>query len=237
MPNIAFLLSGGAGKVFKYKLGATVGVAGTIMMDVAAAAAGLALSTTTSAADAVGGTLDTGVYSATQGDTEGIVSVVINPDAVYRWRICGSATDGTQALIVTNSAVSAAGTTVTITTGETAGTNYDEAMIACISGANVGQSRKVTSVAATTFIVTVPFLNDIAVGDQFIFVPWTPVDVAGNNLQQTTLLKEADQSIALGTGIAARILDLQFDFGSVTAARGNSYVLATLDDHIFNVTT
>lgn len=240
MPNCAFLLSGGAGKIVKYKLNATVSVPGTIMMDTAAAAAGLALSTTTSAADAVGQALDTGTYATTVHtgpSAEGVVSVLVNPDAVYKWRICGAATDGTQALIVTNSAVDTACVTVTITTGETAGTNYDEATIACISGANLGQVRKVTSVTATTFVSTVEWAHHLAVGDQFIFVPWTPADVAGNNLQQTTLLKEADQSIAVGTGAAVRIFDLDFDFSSVTNARRNSYVLGLLDDHIYGVTT
>jgi hypothetical protein len=236
MPNCAYLLSGGAAKILKLSIGASI-TAGTVCMDVAAAGAGIRPSTTTSAADAVGQALDACTYSATQAASDNIVSVLINPDAVYKWRISGAATDGTQALIVTNSAASAGGTVVTITTGETAGTNYDEATIACISGANTGIIRKVTSVAATTFTVTHPFPNAIAVGDQFLFGPWTPFDVAGNNLQQTTLLKEADQTIAVGTGIEARIMEWKVDFSSVTNARRNSYVYAILDDHILKDAT
>ena len=216
------------------KISASVVDVGVPMVVSAAGGAGLAQGTTTTWTDAVGLALDEATYSTTQGDVEGAVRVHISPTACYKWLVSGGATEGTAALVLTNSVASATGATVTITTGETAPTNFDEGLLYCTGGANKGLSRKITSVTATTAVVTVPFPTDLAVGDTFLMVPWTPFDVAGNNLQFSTLLTQADQSIAVGTGAAVRIVRLHF---SPTDPRTDSYVYGTADDHVLNVTT
>jgi len=132
-----------------------------------------------------------------------------------------------------------AGTGITITTGDDAPNSEekDEGTIACVSGANLGQSRKITTTSATVYTVTVPFLNDIAAGDQFIAVPWTPADVVGDNINLTTNLQEGRQDIAVGTGADLRVFDLEFDSASVSHARRQSFVYALFDDHIWRETT
>lgn len=228
-------VGGGFIPSLRLKLGAST-AAGVPVIDTAAGGAGVGQATTTSWANAVGLTLDAGTYSTTQGDAEGLARVIISPAAVYKWPIAGSATEGTQALIVTNSAASTAGTVITITTGDAAPNSptMDEGTAYCVSGANAGQSRKITSVAATTATVTVPFLNDLAVGDVFMLLPWTPFDVAGNNLQFSTALTQADQSIAVGTGAAVRIVELVIN---PAEPRTDAWVLGVADDHVLNVTT
>jgi len=232
-------LTGGMPVSRRYKLNESMATAGVPVVVGTAGDAGLKLCAVTSGVDFVGVTLDTGTYSSTQGDAEGRVTVIINPFAV--WKIHGNSglTTGTQLPVTTNSSAETAGTVVTITTGDAApnSPSMDEGIAVCVSGANLSQTRKITSVAATTATVTVPFLNDIALNDQFLILPWTPVDLASNNIALTTLLNEADGTIAVGTGVAMRIVDLEVDFGSVSAARTNTHVYAILDDHIFNVTT
>lgn len=236
MGEFAYSAAGGSiVPSLRLKLGATTAV-GAPVIDNAAGGAGVGQASTTSWANAVGLTLDAGTYSTTQGDAEGAARVIISPMAVYKWRIAGSATASAQAQIVTNSSASTTGATITITSGDQdpSSPTMDEGTAYCISGANAGQSRKITSVTSTTAVVTVPFTNDLAVGDVFMLVPWTPFDVAGNNLQFTSDLLEANQTIAVGTGAAVRIVALSIN---PHAARTDSYVLGTADDHVLNATT
>lgn len=239
--NFGYTLDGSTIIKKRYRVGSgvTFSAAGVPALNIAATTSGLAIGTTTSAANAVGVSLDTATGTTTPtSDAQTLLSVIVNPLAVYKLRICGSATAGTQALIMTESA-GGSKTANTITTGDAAPNSptMDEGTIACVYGANLGQVRKVTSVSATVATITEGWVNNNASGDVFIVVPWTPVDVAGNNIQLTTNLTEADQSIAVGTGAEFRIVELEFDFGGVEAARRNSFVYGMFDDHIFGVTT
>lgn len=234
MAKLAYLLSGGAPIVKRCKIAATMSTAGIPVELAVAGEAGINLPGTTQTwTDAVGVTLDTGTYSTTQGDAEGLVSVIINPQAVYRLLMVQNGA-GDQLTLTTNSAVSAAGTVITITTGDPAPNSptHDEGMALCVTGANVGQTRKITSVAATTATVTVPFLNDLAVGDVFIHVPWSPWDVTNNNLEVSNTQQSAQVETATGTGQPWRVIDLDFDVSSQTNARRNSHVHAIMEDHI-----
>jgi len=238
--KLAYLLNSGAPLILRYKVASTFATAGGYATNAIGSGAGVVLGLVTTAADQVGSNLDTATYSTTQGDAEGVVSILISPDAVYQIRMGRSATAGTALQVTTNSAAETAGTIITITTGDDAPNSpeKDEGTIACISGANLGQSRKITTTgSATAYTVLVPFENDIAAGDQFLAVPWTPADVAGNNVQLTTNLTEARQDIAVGTGADLRIVELKFDFSSVTHARNHSHVYAKFDDPIYGVTT
>ena len=101
--NYGMLLSGAAPVIKRYKIGASVGVAGIPLLDISTGTGGVRVATTTSLANCIGLGLDTATYSTVQAATEGVVSVVINPDAIIRARLSGAATDGTQLVTTTNS--------------------------------------------------------------------------------------------------------------------------------------
>ena len=193
--------------------------------------------TTTSLADFVGsvagasvrnpdgGGAGTLTFSSTQGDTEGLVRVYITPDIVYRARMSGGATLSDLETL-TNATASTAGTTVT--DASTPDADMDDGMCWCVSGANAGLSRRITTYTGdTSFVVTVPFPRTIAVGDTFHVCPWTPI-ITGTAVQLTTNLVEADATIAYGTGGEARIVEL------VLQGAGDSYVHFVSRDHVFN---
>lgn len=169
-----------------------------------------------------GGTL---TYSTTQGDTEGLVRVVINPDAIIRALMSGGAAEGTALQRVAVTAANAAGTTITTT--DTPEASMDDGICWCILGANVGLSRKVTTYTAnSSFVVTVPFPRTIAVGDEFCVVPFLPLTTRA--VQLTTLLTEADASIVVGTGGNATVVEV------VLNRNTDSYVHFIARDHVFN---
>ncbi len=145
----------GAGATYKkkYKLGASVAREAIPCM---MTAHNVTTFSTTDGSDAVGFSLDTGVYSATQGDDEVIISLDIRPDAVISMFISGGATEGTALTTHTEASGESAGTTLTAST--LAAVDMDGGLVWCISGANVGQSRTITTFStSTSLVVTVPF--------------------------------------------------------------------------------
>ena len=61
----------------------------------------------------------------------------------------------------------------TITTGDDhSSAQMDDGTVWCVSGANLGQERRITSTSSTALGVTIPFDNTIAVGDLFIDIPY-----------------------------------------------------------------
>ena len=231
--NYAFDEIGGQMVMRRMKIAATFATPGIYATTIAASAAGITVGLRTTVGEQVGVTVDTGTYSTTQGDTEGTVQVITNPYGVYRMLMVGDE-NSAQLTITTNSVAETAGTVVTITTGDPApnSPSVDEGTIVCVSGANVRQTRKITSVAGTTATVTVPFLNDIASGDVFILVPWTPNDTAGDNVNLSLNFANAQQNIAVGTGADFRPLALEFDTSSQANARLKSYVYAAFVNHV-----
>lgn len=226
-------LSGGAGIHRKYKVGASFASIGVIAID---GTAGVVPCTTTDFGDTPGLGLDLATYSTTQGDAEGLVTVSVRPDIVIRALMAGGATEGTALTLLVNTSASTDG--LTITDGDVGSADMDSGTVWCVGGANFGQSRLITThTGGTSFAVTVPFLNDIAVGDEFLFCPFgLQGSGAGGsdgvgNLQATTLFTQADASIASGTGGVVAIVDLELN------GRTDSAVLFVLGDHIFNVAT
>ena len=217
---------------YKVAIGHAIGIP---VIRAAAGATGVTTSTTTSCADALGVTQDQGAdynggaditYSTTQGAKEAVYKVIINPDAIWRLLMNGGATDGTVLATKVEGTGSSSGLAVTPTPAfDYSSPTMDEGMIFCTAGANVGQSRKVTSVSATACTVVMPFLNDIAVGDSFIVIPYFPGQAAKTQL--TSNLKNADASIAVGTGAEIAVVDLELN------GAGDSSVLAILQDHVF----
>jgi hypothetical protein len=112
----------------------------------------------------------------------------------------------------------------------------DEGVIWGYDGANAGQKRKVTSVSSSAATVTVAFDNDTVVGDNFIDAPYWFLDDTSKTVQTTTNLYQADASIAVGTGGAAKIIDLELRDAS-DDGKNKSFILFVLDDHALRETT
>lgn len=224
--------------VLDLKLSATV-VAGQLALASTAANSGgyVGDPTTTSLADVAGfvngatprspedGRAGSLTYSTTQGDPEGLVELIINPDAIFSARASGSGTSGTSLTVYAQDTASAGGTVLTdadLPTG-----TFDEGVIWCISGNNVGQARRITAYTANASLtVTSPFVRALAVGDTFLIVPWTPF--VGTALQLTADFLEADASIAVGTGANARAVEL------ILQGRADSSVYFIARDHALN---
>ena len=224
--------------ILDFKLSATV-IEGQAVIASATGTDGGSLkdATTTSLVDMVGVVLGASsinphgggagslTYSSTQGDTEGLVRVVINPDAIFEALMSGGATEGTALETFTNASENTAGTT--ITDASTGDNSMDDGISWGLSGANAGLSRKITTYSAdTSFVVTVPYPRTIAVGDTFACAPYLPLTTT--TLQLTTLLTQADASIAVGTGGNARVVEL------ILNGVSDSKVHFIARDHVFN---
>lgn len=225
--NFAFAFSGGSPIVRKFQIGETMANPGVPVLVGGAGEEGVVLASTTGAADLVGVTLNAAtLVTAQQTDNsnpERTVEVILNPDAVYKARLSGGSTSGTDLSIETVTTASTTG--LDVNTG-TDFTNFDEGTIHCISGNNVGISRKITVGDGTDASVTVAFPFDIAVGDEFIVVPFTPGE--DQFVQLTSDLTEVDASASVDTdNDNFRVLGLELN------GVGDSYVLLVPFDHIF----
>ena len=220
-----------------FKISATVIQDQAVIAEIADTGGGyITDATTTSLVDFVGSVLgassrnpDGGgagslTYSPTQGDTEGLVRVYVPPAIIYRARMSGGATLA-DLQTITASAASAAGTTITAT--DTPENDMDDGTIWCLSGANAGLSRKITTFTAnTSAVVTVPFPRAIAIGDTFCVCPYSPFVTTA--IQLTTNLVDADATVAFGTGANARPVEL------VLQGAGDSFVHFVGRDMAFN---
>lgn len=229
--EVSGLLSGGAPVIKKYQINATIADVGVPLLVGASNEAGLDLPTTTVAADVVGLNLDTATYSTTQGSgsesAERLVSVIINPDAILRARMSGGATEGTALTLYDVTTVSAGGTAINTGTAWDNPT-FDEGVVWAYDGANVGQSRKITSVSSTVGTVLIPFDYGTIVGDNFMRAPYWSMQ--GLTVQLTTNFTEADASIAVGTGAGFRPIDMELNDISGDG-RLTSYVHMLPTDH------
>ena len=232
---LAAMYYGGAAHLQKLKLGAAQVDPGIIMIGGAGTSVGVIPTTTTLATTvpAYGLGIDEGVYSTTQGDAEGLVTVDTNPNLVIKALMSGAATEGTTLTRLINTSASAGGTVVTDT--DVSANDMDGGLVVCIAGNNVGLSRSITSMTASVSVtVTVPFPRAIAVSDEFFMLPYNfaGTGAAGADgpgwVQTTTLFTQADASIASGAGVAASIVDLELN------GLTDSYVLFVLRSHTHN---
>lgn len=226
-------LCGGAGVHRRYKLGASIASVGIVTIN---GTAGIIPCTTTDFGDTPGLALETAVYSAVQGDAEGLVTVSVRPDLIVKALVSGGATENTGLTVLVNTAASAGGTVVSAVA--TGAADMNSGTVFCTKGANAGRSRAITThTGSTSFTVTVPFPNAIAVNDEFLFVPYgMQGDGAGDgdgvgNVQATTLFTQANGAIASGTGGVATVVDLELN------GRFDTAVLFILQDHIFATPT
>ncbi len=241
MANLGYILGGGGPVIKKYMVAAGTPdftVAGCPAIPSATATAGVAPMAAGTLNGYVGLSLDTATYTTTQAtvlaDGPGIISLVTNLDPVIRLRMSGTAAAGGTLPLITNSAASTGGTAVTITTGDivpNSPTMLDGTII-CLTGANVGLRRKITTVSATVFTVVVPFPRTIASGDTFTAVPYFPgadTVLGGDGLTLTTAPgtnnTEADATVASTTaGVRFAHFDIQYDHTGVSNGRTDGFL-------------
>lgn len=233
--DYAYMLGGGAPLAMKFQVNETHATAGIITTAPGAEEGGVMKSSTTAMADALGVTLDT-VTAVTAQQTDGTsterkVTVIISPDAVFRSLISGGATEGTALVEYTVSSAMSDGLTLTDTSVTWTSPVWDEGSVFFTSGVNAGQHRKVITTGGSniaTFKNAFDF--DSAVNDQYVKLPWWFADATSNNLQSTTNLYQANALIAVGTGGAVKVIDMELDESDTSGM----YVLFTLDDHALN---
>jgi len=225
----------------KYLVGASFLTAGIIACGDTDTPDALIPATTTGALDSLGLTNDVATYSATPAvNATGIVTVSYQPGNVYQFRASGGATDGTSLGIVTETAGDVSTPDTVTGTLPTANSMVGGTVWRYPGEGNhcsLRDSRFITTHTSTTSLaVVVDFERAINVGDKFIMVPWTiyPGDGTdtsdGNtNIQFSTLLGEADASIATGTGAIVAVVDI------LMKGANDTYVLFTLPDHPYLV--
>jgi len=144
--ELAYTLHGAAPKVKDFQVAATA-AAGVPLLIPAAGGAGLATATATSCADMVGVTLDSATFGTAQNaddsDPAAVVKVVINPDAVFRIKLAGSATTGAALTARTVSTASTDGLVVTpgLTSTNSFSARFTSSIICC------GISRTISSIS------------------------------------------------------------------------------------------
>ena len=231
--------------VKKFQFGVTLTQVGIPFTIPAAGTAGVVIGTTTTATDLVGLSIDQGTvattgaaqstYTTTQGSgassAERVVSLIVNPFAVWAWKISATEVADVALVLQTVTTASAGGTAVT-TAAEWSSPTVDEGVTWGFSGANAGRVRKVTSVSATAGTVTIPFDYAIAVDDVFLRAPWWPMQTV--TIQLGTNLTQADASIVVGTGAPFRVVELRLRDGT-DSGRTNSFVLGVSNSHALNL--
>ena len=217
---------------------------------------GVAEATTASFADCVGLGLESATYSTTQADLDDgmndsrtgayqtytgldmgrVISVSVRPDLIVSALMSGGATENTALTLLSNTSASSAGTTVT--DADVGSNDMASGTLWCTRGANSGHARPiVTHNSAVSFVTTVPFPRTIAVGDEFLFCPWSAFGTGAANIdgvghvQTTTLITQADASIASNTGGAVVVYKL------ACKGRTDSEVQFVFADHQLKVIT
>ena len=229
-------LTGGSTAVIKrYQVAATNNTVGMPFLVPAGSGSGIVVATTTGAAKAIGVNVDTaGTYVTAQqtgaADTERTCGIILSPFAVYGMLMNGGAANGTAMVLHTAASGGSDGLTI-VSDVNTDSPELDEGTCFCLSGANVGVSRKITSNSTTTMTFTVAWPRDVAAGDTFVVAPYNPLQ--GLTLQLTTTLDQADASIAVGTGAAFKTIELKFN-DAAHEGRSNSYVYAMLANHVLS---
>ena len=237
-------LSGSSPVIKRYKVASGAIVEGTAVLRAASDTNGLAVSTTTSLQDTLGVVVDRGAnttvatgsgsaiaYSTTQGDAEAVFGVIVNPDAIWRIKMTGGATEDTAVPTRTVVTASSTGLIVEIVTSfDWTSPDLRLGIIWCTGGPNVGRSRRIASTGTDTSgscSVIVPFPNDTVVGDTFLACG----QFTGTaTMTLSTLLTQMDATAAI-TGGAMACVDFELNGAS------DSYVHGLLMDHAFKGAT
>lgn len=240
--EFGYLLSGGAPILKKYQVNASLATAGIPVTKGGANSKGVIAATTTAAVGLVGCTLDTATYQAGQNtdnytDNAASVTVIINPQAVWRAKLCGGATENTALPLFSCTTASATGLSVTSTNAtDLSSPTMDEGVIFGYDGVNGGIGRKITSVAATVATVITAFPRDNAVGDRYFVVPLcgSPFGFEMSNPQLTTLLTQVDATAAVSlTPVNFNTVEMDLR-DSAASGSTNSYVFLVGNGHVFS---
>ena len=222
-------LYGGAPQIRKYQIAETFADAGVFGTIDATTEAGVNLGTTSNAVDMVGVTLDAGTYSVVQGvganSAETLVTFSVRPDVIIRARMSGSTSSGTSLAVQTETTGETAGLVI-ITGASWTSPTFLDGVVWGLSGNNVGQSRKITTVDGTGCIVDVPFDNDILSGDTYLRTPIAPNESIV--VEFTTDITEVAASEAISANAEFAVLDL--DLNGVA----DSYAYLIPLDHMLN---
>jgi hypothetical protein len=221
-------ISGNKPHIRKYQVdgGVTIDAGEPVLTgDAVADNGGVTIATTIAAVSQLGVALDTATSTdaqPTSGNNVASVSTVINPDAMWRTKFSGGATEDTALTIC--SAAQAASTDGLTVTGCT-----DLFTVWCYKGTNVGAGWRRATDAAT---VVVAFPNDIAALDEFLEVP-IYIGSVSQYPQLTTNLTQIDASAAVDNDNAnyfAVDFELRDDGDD---GKNNSYALLVGVDHAF----
>ena len=234
--EFAYLLGGGAPVIKKYQIGEAMADAGVpVIAESAQATAGIALASTTASLDFLGVTLDTQgtLVTAQQSDNSDparLVSVIINPDAVWKAKLTNGATANTALTLRSVTLASTNG--LLVTTGDDFnGTDFDGGTLWGFDGNNATVARRITATTSTSATVIVAFPNDTVVGDNFLRCgPHEGQDVG---VTLTTDLTQVDAEIAHNAGNDNfRVVEGQFrDVGN--DGQNNSFLLLVGLDHLY----
>lgn len=233
--ELASLLSGGAPVLKRYQVDQDFSVAGIPALVSASGESGVDLGTTTGCADFLGFTIDTATKNTAQVTSPAtaaeLLTVIVNPDAVWRGRWNAGATEGAALTLWTVTTASSDGLSVVVD-GDPNSPDLADGIVWGYSGANVGQYRKVTATAANDATVEIPFDNAIAVGDVFLFANRYIADVPGVTL--TTALWELSAEVAENaSGAEFRVFDVEL--GDIASnGRNESYALLISSDHAYS---
>jgi len=240
--EFGYLLSGGAPIKKQFQVNATLATPGIPVCAGGANNKGVIAGTTVAAVSMVGCTLDTATYQAAQNadnatDQAALVSVIINPNAVWKGKLCGGATDNTNIPTFAVTTASTSGLSVTAT-GATDFTSpqMDEGVIFGYTGANAGIGRKITSTAATVATVITAFPRDTVVGDTFFVVNFccSPFGYESHYPQLTTLLDQIDVTSATDTNnVNFNFVEVQLRDASASGI-SNSFAWMVSNGHVFS---
>ena len=177
--EVAGSLSGVAGVIERqFAIGASVGKGQVVCLDTTAGRLSEILdpATVNDYTEGIGVALEAGTYSTTQAAALGqrgtLVRASCSPFQIVRGLAVGGTAQGTafaeatDGNLLTNTSASAGGTT--ITDADVGTSEFVSGYAFCLSGANKGQRRIITThTDNTSMVVTVPFTSAIAVGDTF----------------------------------------------------------------------
>jgi len=224
--DMAYILGGSYPHIASVRIGETVN-AGVPLVAALDGESGAQQAATDGAVDCLGVCQEDLTYSTTQAtdgsDLDRLAKVIINPDAVWKTKLSGDASDDTLLPVLTVDTADSTG--VSVETGEAA-LEFDNGTIWGLTGGNKGQVRKVDEITGNHFSVLVPFLA-IAVGDTFLashLHQFGPTQTA----QLTTSLKQINSAVATAhaTDVEVVCVDL------LTNGRGDSFALILFDSHV-----
>ncbi len=238
--ELAYMLSGGAPVIKRYMAGTTISTAGVPVLgavdagtDFASIEPMVATGTPTVSGSQIGLALDTtGTIAATGMTTDAdlFVSVIINPDLVYRAKMNNGTTSGTALATTSPSSADSGGATLT------GATTFDNGAVWGYTGTNVGQFRRSDDTSGS---LAINFINGTATTDTYLAVHGFPCGV------EVTSFESYDLTTDLTQIAAQMVIVVQNNFATVDMelrdatqdGASNSYYHLIANAHLFGSST